>query len=236
MSDKPRLLDLYSGAGGAGVGYTHAGFEVVGVDLHKQKNYPYEFHQGDALAYVAAHGHEYDAIHASPMCQVHSNASRLNPTREHIDLIPQTRYWLQALGKPYIIENVKGARKLLHNPIMLCGCQFGLKTYRPRYFESNVYLSQPKHYPHDDNTPPVGKGKSAKGFFSLAQGGIPGVTYEERRIDGMGVDWVITNYELSQAIPPAFTHYIGLQLINYLNNKTTIPVPATPDFNWRDYR
>lgn len=208
---KPKLLDLFCGAGGAGMGYHRAGFEVTGVDLSPQKHYPFKFVQADALDYVAQYGWMYDAIHASPPCQAHSKARRLAGAnaKEHLDLIPQTRFWLRTLGLPYIMENVQGST--LKDTVELCGAQFGLKVYRHRYFESSIYIMQPKHYPHHDKTPPAGRGRSPKGFISICSGGITGVSQAER-FAAMGIDWM-TNAELSQAIPPAYTEYLGRQLM-----------------------
>lgn len=207
---KPRLLDLFCGAGGAGMGYHRAGFEVTGIDMNPQKNYPFKFVQGDALAYVAQYGWQFDAIHASPPCQAHSKALRLAGihAKEHLDLIAATRFWLQTLGIPFVIENVQGAP--LRDAVMLCGSQFGLKVYRHRYFETSFYCMQPNHAPHNDSTPPAGRGRSPKGFISICSGGITGVSQPER-FAAMGIDWM-TNTELAQAIPPAYTEYIGKQL------------------------
>lgn len=135
-----RLLDLFCGAGGCSVGYHRAGFEVVGVDHHKMPRYPYEFHQSDALEFLAAHGREFDAVHASPPCQKYC-ALRHLAKKDHPDLIPQTRALLRETGLPYVIENVPGAPLL--SPVMLCGTMFGLRTdcgaelRRHRLFETN---------------------------------------------------------------------------------------------------
>lgn len=209
---KPKLLDLFCGGGGAGMGYHRAGFEVIGVDLSPQKHYPFKFVQADALAYVAQYGWMYDAIHASPPCQAHSKARRLagKNAKEHLDLIPQTRFWLRTIGLPYIIENVENAPLL--NAITLCGSQFPpLKVYRHRMFETSFNAVAPKHMPHNDDTPPAGRGRSSKGFISLTSGGITGVSQSER-FAAMGADWM-TNAELNQSIPPAFTEYLGRQLM-----------------------
>lgn len=239
----PKLLDLFCGAGGAAMGYHRAGFEVTGVDLNPQKRFPFEFIQADALDYVAQYGWMYDAIHASPPCQAHS---QITPDKsKHLDLIPQTRYWLETLGLPYVIENVYGAKRALREPIMLCGAQFGLKVYRHRLFESNVFLLAHKHYPHKDNTPRARYGVSEKGFISITSGGNTlEVQYkpDARRRNGlrgvsrkgfvsvaghisgadycrwaMDIDWM-TAKELVQAIPPAYTEFIGRQLIRYCTN------------------
>jgi DNA (cytosine-5)-methyltransferase 1 len=143
---RPRLLDLFCGAGGAGMGYHRAGFDVVGVDIASQKNYPFEFIQGDALAYCAEHGHEFDAIHASPPCQAHSAMKTMYNAREHLDLVPQTREALRATGKPYVIENVPGAP--LITPFILCGTMFDLgwedaELRRHRLFESSTFMLTP---------------------------------------------------------------------------------------------
>jgi DNA (cytosine-5)-methyltransferase 1 len=156
MSDtRPRLLDLFCCAGGASMGYHLAGFEVAGVDIKPQKRYPFTFIQGDALAYVAAHGHEYDAIHASPPCQAYSVLKHLS-NGTHPDLVDATRDALQDTGKPYVIENVVGAP--LRWPLLLCGSMFGLQTpcgaqlRRHRLFESNILLMSPSHCQHGNQT------------------------------------------------------------------------------------
>lgn len=239
---RPKLLDLFSGAGGAAMGYYRAGFDVIGVDLKPQPHYPFEFIQADALDYVATNGWRYDAIHASPPCQVHST---ITPNKsKHLDLIPVTRYWLETLGLPYIIENVGGARKALRNPFMLCGSQFNLKVYRHRLFESNVMVLVPHHQPHRDKGCNAGHTISKNGFISIAgnfetmrqwneESKRPHVynkiAYEKRFIMlvghwtcaldyakfAMGVDWM-NKTEITQAIPPAYTEWIGRQLIQYV--------------------
>src|SRR5690554_2039294 len=123
---KPRLLDLFSCAGGAGVGYARSGFDVVGVDNKPQKHYPFEFHQDDALRYLAEHWEEFDAIHASPPCQVYSATKHAHAgAGNHPDLLEPTREAVRATGLPYVIENVEGAPLL--DPLTLCGSEFGLR-------------------------------------------------------------------------------------------------------------
>lgn len=146
---KLKILDLFCKAGGAAKGYADAGFEVVGVDIVPQPNYPYKFIQMDAIEFLKTVDlSEFDAIHASPPCQKHTKAQSLakgrnnGKYREHFDFIPQTREILQKIGKPYIIENVEGAP--LINPISLYGSQFkNLYTQRRRLFESNIPLKTP---------------------------------------------------------------------------------------------
>jgi DNA (cytosine-5)-methyltransferase 1 len=149
---RPRLLDLFCCEGGAGMGYHRAGFDVVGVDKVGRfaKRYPFEFHQADAIEYVKAHGHEFDAVHSSPPCQAYS-ITKHSHNNTHPKLIEPTRAALLATGKPYVIENVVGAPLL--DPLMLCGDLFGLTTEdtdglplrleRHRLFESNVFLVSP---------------------------------------------------------------------------------------------
>ena len=126
------LLDLFCGAGGCSAGYVRAGFKVVGVDNKCQKNYPYEFIQADALEYVRSHGHEYDVIHASPPCQAYSCLTPARYKHNHADMIDETRDALEESKKPFVIENVSGARHKLKSPLMLCGSMFGLPIRRHR--------------------------------------------------------------------------------------------------------
>jgi DNA (cytosine-5)-methyltransferase 1 len=219
---KPRLLDLFCCAGGAGMGYYRAGFDVVGVDIAPQPRYPFAFVQGDALEYVAKHGHEYDAIHASPPCQKFTALGRLHARNgyhaRHVDLIAETRRLLRQLGKPYVIENVPDAP--LENPFMLCGSMFGLRVYRHRIFETSWFQLAPQHIPHDDVTPNAGRGKSPKGFVTVSgSGGVQGVPYGYL-CDAMGIDWM-RKPELSQAIPPAYTEYIGAYLLQAITEHVT---------------
>ena len=223
---RPRLLDLYCCAGGAAVGYHRAGFDVVGVDIAFQRNYPYEFHQGDALDYVAEHGHEFDAIHASPPCQAFSKTRTLH-NNEHPDLVVPTREALQATGKPYIIENVVGAPLL--DPLMLCGTEFGmtaldvdgvpLKVLRHRLFESNIPLTRRGECDHDPSILTASIYGAGGGWTPehrdspTRRGGYVPHTDVCREL--LGVDWT-TKHELSQVVPPAFTEHLGRQLIQHI--------------------
>lgn len=213
---RPKLLDLFCKAGGAAVGYHRAGFDVVGVDIEPQPHYPYKFIQADALTCDLA---GYDFYHASPVCKKFSRVQALGLARnggyrEHPDQIAPIRDRLRATGKPFVIENVVGAP--LIDPVMLCGSMFGLKVYRHRLFESNVPLRQPDHHAHDDKTPSAGGGVSPKGFISVCgTGWVRGMTAPEILAYwsmAMGIDWM-NRAELAQAIPPAFTEWIGRQLL-----------------------
>ena len=224
---RPRLLDLFCGAGGAGWGYYLAGFDVTGVDIKPQPHYPLRFVQGDALEYLAAHGHEYDAIHASPPCQAFTALGRLWKSdityqSRHPDLVADTRRLLERIGRPYVIENVPGSP--LNTRVILCGAMFGLKVYRHRWFETSFLCFQLQHTPHHDHTPSAGRGLSPKGFISVTgTGGAMGLTvpYMKYVSEAMGIDWM-DRAGISQAIPPAYTRHIGTQLRRVLDNRAAV--------------
>lgn len=208
-----RLLDLFCGAGGAAMGYARAGFAVTGVDIKPQKRYPFAFVQADALAYVAEHGHEYDVIHASPPCQRYTVAQNAAKNADaHPDLVAPVRELLIATGKIYVIENVVGAP--LRNPVQLCGISFGLQVRRHRLFESNVFLMVPPCqcqradyyviFGHEVRSRRHGRKAGRKN--SITMGRI-----------AMGINWM-TRAELSEAIPPAYTEWIGYQLRSHLEH------------------
>jgi len=216
---KPRLLDLYSGAGGAGHGYALAGFDVTGVDIAPQRRYPYEFVQSDALEYLAAHGAEFDVIHASPPCQRYSRLTRkwgAERPDDHPDLIAPTRELLRELGLPYVIENIQDARAELVEPIQLCGSGFGLGVFvgdewrqnrRHRLFESNVPLPDP---------PPCAHAGRTIGIYGHAGGRSvrDGLSFSgtDSWREAMGIGWMIGK-ELAESIPPAYTQWIGERIM-----------------------
>lgn len=224
---KPRLLDLFCCAGGAGVGYSRAGFHVTGVDIMPQPHYPFTFVQDDAIEYVLAHGHEYDAIHASPPCQVHSITANAHSV-QHPDLLEPTRAALIKAGRPYIIENVELAP--LINPVRLCGTMFGLRApdvdgvelqlQRHRLFETSFPVGlAPSPCAHDST--PVGG--SYKGSYHRTpehrdnperRGGYAPALPVRAAL--LGIDWTLNEHELAQAIPPAYTKWIGAQLIEHI--------------------
>lgn len=175
---KPKLLDLFCGAGGCSAGYVQAGFEVVGVDINPQPNYPYRFIQANALEILKDKEFigQFDAIHASPPCQAYSRARELSKARNngkygnHPDLIAPTRELLLKTGKAYVIENVPGSP--LINPIKLFGSQFkNLYTQRERWFESNVPLREPDEPPRKMKTPSAGNGIGEDGSISICGSG-----------------------------------------------------------------
>ena len=206
----PRLLDLFCGAGGAGMGYSRAGFDVTGVDIKFQKNYPFPFIQADALEYLAEHGREYDVIHASPPCQAYS-VMRVMTQRDYVDLVEPTREALESIGRPYIIENVEGAP--LSNYLTLCGTQFGIRVRRHRWFEMSpaVYpLMSPCSCRNGVVTGSL-IGQRVAGAVAPGRRKPPHHTESDRR-EAIGVPWM-TTMEARQAIPPAYTEYIGSLLL-----------------------
>lgn len=255
MHPRPRLLDLFCGAGGAAMGYYRAGFDVTGVDLVPQKRYPFAFIQAEALEYLTIHGKAYAVIHASPPCQAYS-ALKHFAKKGHPELVDATRQWLKATGRPYVIENVVGAP--LDTMLLLCGSMFDLKTpcgaqlRRHRLFESNVLLMSPGACQHGKR-PLAVNGHEARNEKTRWEerrtitvtgdsprdpslerlkyrtisvtGSTPQQNIQRNRIRetfliadariAMGIDWMVMK-ELSQAIPPAYTEWIGLQLLNFL--------------------
>lgn len=242
-----KLLDLFCGQGGAASGYQAAGFTVTGVDRDNHAaRYPGEFVHGDALAYLLAHGHEYDAIHASPPCQGYSIATAGNPLArdKHQRLIAATRELLQLTGRPWVIENVEQARRQMRDPVLLCGRMFGLVSIdedglplvldRHRLFESSLPLTTPAHPRHgaEQVAGVYGGSRRAKRHDgeTLAQvaprdrhaarherkGG-----YVPRSIavqqQLLGIDWM-TVKGMQESIPPAYSEWVGRQLMAHLRS------------------
>ncbi len=218
LGQRPRLLDLFCCAGGAAKGYSTAGFDVVGVDIEPQPNYPFPFIRTDALKLDAKFISTFDAIHASPPCQSYSDLAKRNGNADAWPrLIEPVRDMLVRSGLPYIIENVDGAP--LRNPIVLCGTMFrGLRVLRHRLFEANFAILTPKHGVHpkvhtfDKRKSHYGKTDDMRDFVQVTGGG--NCTIAAAR-DAMGINWMTKN-ELNEAIPPAYTRFIGKQLLTYL--------------------
>lgn len=197
------------------MGYYRAEFDVIGVDINAQPNYPFRFVQRDALDVLTGSSVKLwrvSAIHASPPCQRYSEMSACRPglAKEYPDLIGPTRDLLQQTGLPWVIENVRGARKAMQNPLMLCGHMFGLKLYRHRLFESSEFIWQPEHPPH--LTPGGRAGHWKPGQIISVSGNCSPIALAR---EAMGIDWC-TRAELAESIPPAYTEYIGAQLIEAL--------------------
>lgn len=227
---RPILLDLFCGAGGAGMGYFLAGFDVIGIDINPQPEYPFHFIQADIMR-ARIPWHKVKAVHASPPCQVHSITASINkrfgPTK-HVDLVPQTRRMLDRSGLPYIIENVPGAP--LIDPVTLCGSMFNLHTRdyelkRHRLFESNITLPQPACQCGSKRAVSVmgAHGTYRRSAVSVAgHGGL----YRQKGVSSrgesmpprglcvqlMGMPWVTKFNGLAQAIPPAYTAFLGYWL------------------------
>jgi DNA (cytosine-5)-methyltransferase 1 len=223
LGGRPRLLDLFCGAGGAAMGYYRAGFDVVGIDHVAQPHYPFEFIQADALTFMETCHSEYldtfDAIHASPPCQDHMKT----PHRKHGTgwLLDASRQLLKQTGLPWVIENVDGADMVAD--YCICGCQVGCpKIRRVRFFEVSwgprAGLFELDCHDHSE-TPlsVVGHGTPTwvREKWKATFGRDPNIAdYRE----AMGIDWMNRN-ELSQAIPPAYTEFIGEQLMAHLKAK-----------------
>jgi DNA (cytosine-5)-methyltransferase 1 len=208
------------------MGYAGLGFEVVGVDIEPQPNYPYEFIEADAIPFMrgllatrkitgGASPRSFKAIHASPPCQAYSN---LADRGRHPALIEAVRELLVASGLPYVIENVVGAP--LYDPVMLCGSSFGLGVQRHRLFETNFPVMGP----------PCAHGQQAPRYLVYQRGrwylspvahvwGSGGGKAREHWAEAMGIDWM-TDVELAEAIPPAFTEHIGHYLMAEIKART----------------
>jgi DNA (cytosine-5)-methyltransferase 1 len=223
------------------MGYHRAGWEVVGVDINPQPHYPFEFHQREVIEYLLANGPdvllmEFDAIHASPPCQAFSAGgniwkSRLGPAIErHPNFIGPTRDLISCLGIPYVIENVERAKSWLQSPTLICGRGIGLGVKRHRLFESNRMLLGvpcPKGHPGEwisvfgggglSRTPKGGQRRiDGKHNGRGANDGRVHVAHQDASA-AMGIDWM-TRDELSESIPPAYTEWIGRQLLAAIEN------------------
>ena len=203
---RPRIADLFCGAGGAAMGLHRAGFEVVGFDIEPQPRYPFEFHQQDALT-VDLSG--FDAVWASPPCQRFTVMRRDN---NHVDLLTPIRPILEASGKPYIIENVPGAP--MRKDSVLCGSAFGLKVRRHRWFESNIPLGL---------APPCNHKEQGRPITVTGHGGGRPRPHSWKGIKSewpqyMGMPWA-TPEECAQAIPPCYSEFLGKRLMEYLDRR-----------------
>lgn len=217
MTTRPLLLDLFCGAGGAAVGYHRAGFDVVGVDNRPQPRYPFPMIVGDALLIWQASFErrfgKFDAIHASPPCQDHMRSPQPGK-QEHGTgwLLGATREMLQAIGLPWVIENVPGAP--MRANFKLCGCLFGLPNLRrERWFETSpqLYDLRPPCHHADHAMSVTGTGYGTR-LEREHFGRWPNRQDWERC---MGIDWMKPE-EIVLAIPPAYTEYIGRQLLSVI--------------------
>jgi DNA (cytosine-5)-methyltransferase 1 len=220
---RPRLLDLFCGAGGCSVGYQRAGFDVIGVDIEPMPRYPYTLVRDDAVAVLdcLVHGErihgmrleDFDAIHASPPCPAYSLASHYHGTQaNHPDLYQPVKALLERSRLPYVIENVEGSP--LRRDVVLCGEMFGLRVHRHRVFETaGFFVMRPRHAPHQM--------KGALHNCHIEEGHARQVAgnyaNHEDALDAMGVDWPMSRRELRNAIPPAYTEHIGGYLMAVMN-------------------
>jgi DNA (cytosine-5)-methyltransferase 1 len=212
LEGKPRLLDLFCGAGGAAMGYHRAGFEVVGVDIAPQPNYPFQVLEADALDNPLLRSvADFAAIHASPPCPLHSSLNGWSGDSTELDLIPQTRELLRATGLPYVIENVPGAP--LKNYVVLCGQALGLRVRRHRLFETNFDVMVPQ-CAHPEPPVIVVGGSIGRKVFDPRRKAIAPSLAEAKEV--MGMPWAETAREVTNAIPPAYTEHIGGYLMQHI--------------------
>lgn len=230
---RPLLLDLFCGGGGAAAGYAAAGFEVIGVDIDRQPNYPFPFIRADAIAFLngvfddVQHGYtQWAAIHASPPCQpysrgVTSRSSKWNDTkgRDEPQLIEPVRELLVAINRPWVIENVPGAPL---NGITLCGSMFGLDIPRHRIFETSRPLVAPPH-PRCRGiakTAAERRGWEYRDMSVTGKGRHAGTS--DRWAELLGIDWPMRQHDLKEAIPPAYTNWVGNELMDMIQRSQLV--------------
>lgn len=210
-----KILDLFCGADGAAMGYHRAGFEVVGVDIKAQPNYPFEFVRAHALFFPLE---GFDAVHASPPCQWATAYKRRGHVKPVDNLVHATRRRLRSAGKPYVIENVEQARRHLVHPIRLCGSSFLLNVRRHRLFELGAWepTDTPPPCDHAWQTPRFPPATNRTNLRCTVEVGAWRCAHLSPL--AMDIDWM-TNAEISQAIPPAYTNWIGTQLRSVLEDQ-----------------
>jgi DNA (cytosine-5)-methyltransferase 1 len=212
---KPLHLDTYCCQGGASKGYNDAGFTVLGVDIDVQRRYPYAFVQADAVEFIRRYGHLFDSHSASPPCQLYSKTHRLRKN-DHPDLIGPTREALEATGRPFVIENVEDAEPELRDPVMLCGAMFGLRTYRHRLFETGggFFFDPPAHPVHVAKNAKMGRRVKPGEFMHI----VGNYTDVDLSREIMVMPWA-TRDGLREAIPPAYSEYIGVRLLAHVKRE-----------------
>jgi hypothetical protein len=214
---QPVILDGFCGVGGAARGYQRAGFYVVGVDIEPQPDYcGDEFIQSDALDFLASNWRDFVAAHMSPPCQASTALTKgTNAGREYVQLIPETRRLLRATGLPTIIENVQGSD--LRRDLTLCGEMFGLGVLRHRYFEVSGFLTpRPTHAPHRGRVRGWRHGTYYDGPYLAVYGDGGGKGSVAEWQAAMGIDWTFDRKSIAEAIPPAYTEYVGGHLLAHL--------------------
>ncbi|WP_371555659.1 DNA methylase [Streptomyces longwoodensis] len=230
--ERPLLLDLFSCAGGAAMGYARAGFTVHGCDIAHRPNYPFTYHRGDALAYLAhlitsGEIRRYTFVHASPPCQhgcaltVGTNASQ-GWGRSHVDLVAPTRALLDKTGLPYVIEQPNG-RAEIRKDLTLCGEMFGLGVIRHRNFELGGWSArQPAHLRHRGRVRGYRHGRFYDGPYVAAYGNGGGKPSVPELQAALGIGWTDVREELTEAIPPAYSEHIGAAFLT----RTRVAVAA----------
>lgn len=220
------VLDAFCCAGGAGMGYWLAGFNVVGVDIRDQPNYPFPFLQADAVEYIRAQGHRYDLVHTSPPCQskcaltVGTNASQ-GWGGEHVDLVEPTRAALAVAGRPHVIEQPNG-KAPIRKDVSLCGEMYGLRVLRHRNFElAGVSVPNPTHPKHRGRVRGYRHGQNFDGPYVAAYGSGGGKASVPEMQEAMGIWWTDVRSELTEAIPPAYTRWLGEQIASQLTTAAT---------------
>ncbi len=218
---RPLLVDLCCGAGGAAIGYHKAGFDIIGVDINQQPRYPFRFIQVDVMSLDLEKEFPGAAcFHASPPCQSFSISTKRyrNAGKVYPDILAALREKLQKAGKPFVLENVPGAP--MKNRFMLCGEMFGLRVIRHRWFEvhGDVVVFAPPHVKHKGyatgmcDREYVVKNRNFY-YYTVCGNGRRWMDTHDAWASAMGGLWYMTKYEMAQAIPPAYTEYIGRQLI-----------------------
>lgn len=210
MSRRPRALDLFCGAGGVSMGLHRAGFDVVGVDIEPQPEYPFEFVRGDALT---ADLDGFDLVHASAPCQAFTAYKRRpGHVAPRLNLIPAVRAKLINAGCAWSIENVPGAPLL--DPVVLCGSMFSLGMRRHRLFESSFPIPQPSCR-HELHTPRFPQATNRANLRRTVEVGVWRIPLEVQRA-AMGIDWMSLG-RLSQAVPPAYAEHVGRAALAHLD-------------------
>ena len=230
MGERPLLLDLFCGAGGAGMGYHRAGFDVIGVDIEPQPRYPFPFIQADAMRSLESWElSRIAAIHASPPCQLftqmngaHRARHVLGQGRPVLDLLTPTLRRLRELSIPWVVENVVGGGRAVGGAtLQLHGGMFGMTVYRPRVFWSNVLILAPTGPVVRQPVGVWGDRPQVKRRTRLNgdQTGKRSIMWQARSVEeaqeAMGMPWADW-HGCKEAIPPAYTEHIGRQLIEHV--------------------
>lgn len=216
---KPRVLDLFCGAGGAGMGYHRAGFEVVGVDINPQPDYPFGSRRREVIGFLTNQASwwlkRFDLVHASPPCQ--RDAAITKGTNAHLretypDLYGPVKERLEELGVPYVIENPAS-----RPDVVLCGEMFDLKVIRHRKFELGGWTAPPPaHKPHRGRVAGMRHGLWFEGPYFAVYGNGGGKGTVPQWQDAMDIHWTSARKSIAEAIPPAYTEHIGRQFISHL--------------------